>query len=134
MKGLPISSLVVVGGVAANQTLRKKLLKVLELAASEDKSNSRNSHKSKHLQQHPTPPDLLKEEQTLATATYSGSESAWQLIFPPPSLCTDNGVMVAWAGIEKLQLGISNAIEGQEVIARWPIGLPLVDRPGSERK
>lgn len=23
--------------------------------------------------------------------------------FPPPALCTDNGVMVAWAGIEKLQ-------------------------------
>lgn len=51
------------------------------------------------------------------------------LMFPPVSLCTDNGVMAAWAGIEKLKVGISNAIEGQEVIARWPLGLPMVDRP-----
>ena len=28
-----------------------------------------------------------------------------KLIFPPPQLCTDNGVMAAWAGIEKLNLG-----------------------------
>jgi N6-L-threonylcarbamoyladenine synthase len=27
------------------------------------------------------------------------------LVFPPPKLCTDNGVMAAWAGIEKLNLG-----------------------------
>ena len=35
------------------------------------------------------------------------------LIFPPPKLCTDNGVMVAWAGVEKLLLGISDEINGQ---------------------
>jgi hypothetical protein len=35
------------------------------------------------------------------------------LIFPPPGLCTDNGVMVAWAGIEKINLGISDSIDGQ---------------------
>jgi hypothetical protein len=35
------------------------------------------------------------------------------LIFPPPALCTDNGVMVAWAGIEKINLGISDSIDGQ---------------------
>ncbi|CAM6128970.1 unnamed protein product [Calypogeia fissa] len=29
-----------------------------------------------------------------------------QLLCPPPRLCTDNGVMVAWAGIEHLRLGI----------------------------
>jgi tRNA A37 threonylcarbamoyltransferase TsaD len=44
------------------------------------------------------------------------------LIFPPPALCTDNGVMVAWAGIEKLRMGISNQIDGQEPFARWPLG------------
>jgi hypothetical protein len=48
-----------------------------------------------------------------------------KLIFPPPSLCTDNGVMAAWAGIEKLLLGISDEIEGQEAIARWPLGSPI---------
>jgi N6-L-threonylcarbamoyladenine synthase len=44
------------------------------------------------------------------------------LVFPPRELCTDNGVMVAWAGIEKLSRGISDSPHGQEVIPRWPLG------------
>ncbi|PHZ10985.1 O-sialoglyco protein endopeptidase [Rhizopus microsporus ATCC 52813] len=28
------------------------------------------------------------------------------LICPPPQLCTDNGVMIAWAGLERLQAGL----------------------------
>jgi hypothetical protein len=47
------------------------------------------------------------------------------LIFPPPKLCTDNGVMIAWAGVEKLLLGISNGIEDQEPLPRWPLGIPI---------
>jgi len=27
------------------------------------------------------------------------------LVLPPPKWCTDNGVMVAWAGVERLALG-----------------------------
>ena len=42
------------------------------------------------------------------------------LIAPPLALCTDNAVMVAWAGIERLRLG---AIDDQGVAARarWPL-------------
>ena len=29
----------------------------------------------------------------------------WRLVAPPPRLCTDNGVMVAWAAIEKVRAG-----------------------------
>jgi len=29
------------------------------------------------------------------------------LVCPPPRLCTDNGVMVAWAGAERLALGLA---------------------------
>ena len=29
----------------------------------------------------------------------------WRLVAPPPRLCTDNGVMVAWAAIEKVPQG-----------------------------
>ena len=47
------------------------------------------------------------------------------LVFPPPALCTDNGVMVAWTGIEKLCRGISDSFEEQEVVPRWPMGTPL---------
>lgn len=41
---------------------------------------------------------------------------------PPARLCTDNGVMVAWAAVERLRKGMSNRAEGQEVYARLPLG------------
>lgn len=28
-------------------------------------------------------------------------DAGMQLVCPPPQLCTDNGVMVAWAGVER---------------------------------
>jgi len=47
----------------------------------------------------------------------------WELVLPPPRLCTDNGVMVAWAAIEHLrERGSAHAADGQEVRARWPLG------------
>jgi N6-L-threonylcarbamoyladenine synthase len=55
------------------------------------------------------------------TAAPDGSDS-WRLVVPPPRLCTDNGVMVAWAAIESLKLGVCHEHEGQEVRARWPLG------------
>lgn len=49
-------------------------------------------------------------------------ESNLKLVYPPPNLCTDNGVMAAWAGIEKLSLGISDSPDNVEPISRWPLG------------
>lgn len=48
------------------------------------------------------------------------SESGLRLIAPPQNLCTDNGAMIAWTGIEKLRLGLS---DGLDVPARprWPL-------------
>ena len=43
------------------------------------------------------------------------------MVVPPPRLCTDNGVMVAWAAVEKAQLGFSDVVDEEvEVIPRWP--------------
>lgn len=39
---------------------------------------------------------------------------------PPPNLCTDNGVMVAWAGIERLRVGLSDGLDVPPR-ARWPL-------------
>ena len=69
--------LAVVGGVAANAELRKRVAALCE-------------------------------------------EGGWDLSVPPPRLCTDNGAMVAWNAIEKLDLGFSDAADDDEVIARWP--------------
>ena len=41
-------------------------------------------------------------------------------VAPPPSLCTDNAAMIAWAGIERLQLGL---VDGLDIACRprWPL-------------
>ncbi|KAL3616538.1 glutamated carboxypeptidase [Castilleja foliolosa] len=53
-----------------------------------------------------------------------------QLVCPPPALCTDNGVMIAWAGIEHFRVGRydppPNACEPEDALfdlrPRWPLG------------
>lgn len=42
------------------------------------------------------------------------------LITPSPSLCTDNGIMVAWAGYEAIRVGLSPRHDFP-VRARWPL-------------
>jgi N6-L-threonylcarbamoyladenine synthase len=41
-------------------------------------------------------------------------------VVPPPALCTDNGAMVAWAGAERLALGVSDGLDFA-ARARWPL-------------
>ncbi|EYU31978.1 hypothetical protein ABFS82_02G149700 [Erythranthe guttata] len=53
-----------------------------------------------------------------------------QLVCPPPSLCTDNGVMIAWTGIEHFRMGRYDtpppACEPDDALVdirpRWPLG------------
>lgn len=45
----------------------------------------------------------------------------WKFIVPPVKLCTDNGVMVAWTGIERLRIGIADDTKHLDVRARWPL-------------
>ena len=41
-------------------------------------------------------------------------------VAPPLRLCTDNGAMIAWAGIERLRLGLSDGLDAP-VRPRWPL-------------
>jgi N6-L-threonylcarbamoyladenine synthase len=75
--GMKPTALVVAGGVAANQAIRRGLARL-------------------------------------------ASEVGLRLVAPPVALCGDNGAMIAWAGIERLQLGL---VDGMDVPARprWPL-------------
>ncbi|WP_332683217.1 tRNA (adenosine(37)-N6)-threonylcarbamoyltransferase complex transferase subunit TsaD [Bosea sp. (in: a-proteobacteria)] len=75
--GISPSTLVVAGGVAANQPIRSGLTR-------------------------------------LAT------EAGLPMVAPPLALCGDNGAMIAWAGLERLRLGL---VDDMSALARprWPL-------------
>ena len=41
-------------------------------------------------------------------------------VAPPVALCTDNGAMIAWAGLERLRLGLVDGLDAA-VHPRWPL-------------
>ena len=75
-----------------------------------------------------------------ATLGSIASEAGLPLVLPPPRWCTDNGVMVAWAGVERYRLGLAEEAPSAEQMAtpedetgrparrevpllpRWPLG------------
>ncbi len=45
-----------------------------------------------------------------------------ELFFPPPEFCTDNGAMIAMAGLAKMQAGVDVGSVGYSVHPRWSLG------------
>jgi N6-L-threonylcarbamoyladenine synthase len=58
-----------------------------------------------------------------ALAETAGAEGL-RFIAPQPELCTDNAAMVAWAGIERLRLGLSDELDAA-ARPRWPLDEPV---------
>jgi N6-L-threonylcarbamoyladenine synthase len=56
--------------------------------------------------------------QSLRTVAESAGVPA---AYPPARLCTDNGIMIAWAGIERLNAGYVDAPDDVIVRPRWPL-------------
>lgn len=57
----------------------------------------------------------------------------WRLVVPPAIYCTDNGAMIAWAGIERLRAGLVPTFEEALAFApraRWPLAEPVAGRAG----
>ncbi|WP_375458632.1 tRNA (adenosine(37)-N6)-threonylcarbamoyltransferase complex transferase subunit TsaD [uncultured Enterovirga sp.] len=57
-----------------------------------------------------------------------GAEAGLRLVVPPLALCGDNGAIIAWAGIERLRLGLVDDMTAP-ARARWP--LAELDRAGA---
>ncbi|XP_045874135.1 probable tRNA N6-adenosine threonylcarbamoyltransferase, mitochondrial isoform X1 [Meles meles] len=54
------------------------------------------------------------------------------LLCPPPRLCTDNGIMVAWNGIERLRAGVGvlHNTEGIRYEPKCPLGVDISEEVG----
>jgi N6-L-threonylcarbamoyladenine synthase len=86
----PPAALVVAGGVAANQTVRRGLERL-------------------------------------------AAEAGLRMIAPPLPLCGDNGAIIAWAGLERLRLGLIDDLN-VAARARWPLSEPIAGKPAAVSK
>jgi tRNA A37 threonylcarbamoyltransferase TsaD len=117
-----VNTLVVVGGVAANSELRRYIhissVYIVTYFLSWYFTDRRITA-------------TVENFNTEIGNAYNGEKNklpgSWKVLFPPPALCTDNGAMVAWAGIEKQAAGLVDDPTGLDVIPRWPLG-SLIDR------
>jgi N6-L-threonylcarbamoyladenine synthase len=50
----------------------------------------------------------------------AAAAQGFALTVPPPQLCTDNGAMIAWAGLERFALGLTDPLSTKPR-ARWPL-------------
>jgi N6-L-threonylcarbamoyladenine synthase len=55
-----------------------------------------------------------------ARLTSLAADAGLAFVAPPPALCTDNGAMIAWAGLERLRLGLADPLDAP-VHPRWPL-------------
>ena len=55
-----------------------------------------------------------------SSLTHLANDTGLRFVAPPPALCTDNGAMIAWAGIERLQLGLIDGLDAP-LRPRWPL-------------
>jgi N6-L-threonylcarbamoyladenine synthase len=53
-----------------------------------------------------------------------------RFVAPPPTLCTDNGAMIAWAGLERFRLGFVDGLDAP-LRPRWPLDAGAPPRPGA---
>lgn len=71
---------------------------------------------------------IRKGLQTLADV------NGFAFLCPPPRLCTDNGVMIAWNGIERLRagLGVLHSTEGIRYEPKAPLGIDISKRVAAD--
>lgn len=68
--------------------------------------------------------------QAIGTALQKLAETyQFEILIPPPRLCTDNGAMIAWVGHEYLQAGQTSALSFAPR-PRWPLDEQAAPPPG----
>ena len=59
--------------------------------------------------------------------------SGLAFVAPPLGLCTDNGAMIAWAGLERLRLGLVDPLDAP-ARPRWPLDPEAAPAAGAGKK
>ena len=54
------------------------------------------------------------------------AESGLRFVSPPPNLCSDNGAIIAWAGLERFRRGLTNDLAFAPR-PRWPLDTSISD-------
>ncbi|KAF9539011.1 hypothetical protein EC957_005953 [Mortierella hygrophila] len=115
-QGLDISSLVISGGVGRNATLRSRMDEICGRfeyggAIAMDKMSSKEKKR-------------LKRALLNAAAPKESSKAvrSVRVICPPPKLCTDNAVMIAWTGLERYQQGLVDPYD-IDIVPKWPLDM-----------
>ena len=67
-----------------------------------------------------------------ATLETTATNHGFRLSVPPFNLCTDNAAMIAWAGAERLAIGLTDNLE-TPVRPRWPLDTVSAPAYGSGR-
>ncbi|KAK5807764.1 Gcp-like domain-containing protein [Linnemannia elongata] len=115
-QGLDISSLVISGGVGRNATLRSRMDEICCQfkyggAIATDKMSSKEKKR------------LKRTSLNAATQKESGKAvRSVRVICPPPKLCTDNAVMIAWTGLERYQQGLVDPYD-IDIVPKWPLDM-----------
>ncbi len=65
-----------------------------------------------------------------AALTQVAQKSGLNFVAPPVALCTDNAIMIAWAGVERLKLGLTDSLD-VKARPRWPLDPDAPKAPGA---
>ena len=74
---------------------------------------------------------VAANQEIRARLTALTTARGWRLVAPPARYCTDNGAMIAWAGIERIRAGLTPSFEEALAFApraRWPLAEPIAGR------
>jgi len=52
----------------------------------------------------------------------------YTLVCPPPKLCTDNGIMIAWNGMEKWKagIGVTHSLDSVDIEPKYNLIIPWI--------
>ncbi|KAF9902815.1 hypothetical protein EC991_004512 [Linnemannia zychae] len=116
-QGMDISNLVISGGVGRNATLRSRMDEICSRfehggAIATDKMSSKEK---KRLKRGSLPNAAASKDNTKVARPV-------RVICPPPKLCTDNAVMIAWTGLERYQQGLVDPYD-IDIVPKWPLDM-----------